>query len=78
MTLADALDIQIARTGHARYRWLCSEDNPDHAQRDAYRRLVIQQASGPWPPQPDLAVQAIADIRQSGVTQTARRGCCGG
>jgi hypothetical protein len=46
MNLEQALDILIARTGHERYRWLCSEDNPDVIGRDAYRALVITQAEG--------------------------------
>ena len=74
MTLPEALDILVAHTGHERYRWLCSDDNPDQAQRDAYRRLVIEQAN------PDFASQLAAD-REAGifaVETTPRSSCCGG
>lgn len=45
MTLSEAIEIVIGRTKHERYRWLCSEDNPDVVQRERYRFLVMQQAS---------------------------------
>lgn len=40
------LEAAIARGGPERLRWLTSDANPDAAQRDAYRRLVVQLASG--------------------------------
>lgn len=52
MTLEQALDIMTDRTGHGRYRWLCSPDNPDAESRAAYRRLVLDQAGAPPPPAP--------------------------
>ncbi len=44
MTLSAALDLIVSRTGHQRYRWLCSDDNPNVAQRESFRAWVIQQA----------------------------------
>jgi hypothetical protein len=60
MTLAEALDIVVERTHHERYRWLCSDDNPDAAQRDGYRRLVMQQMTDEpaMPAYPSLWEQA--------------------
>ena len=73
MTLAEALDRIVADTGHERYRWLCSEDNPDVGQREGYRQIVMEHAGQPRDP----AAEAIATVRQSGVTETPKRGCCG-
>jgi hypothetical protein len=57
MTVDEAIDVVIARSGHAAYRALCAEDNPDRAQRDAYRKIVLRRARGlarvVVPPQPD-------------------------
>lgn len=55
MTWEQALDLVVSRTGHQRYRWLCSEDNPDTEQRAAYRRLVISQAVD----QPTAGISAV-------------------
>ncbi len=50
MTLTESLDLVVRQTGHGRYRELCSDDNPDRAQRDAYRGLVVRLAAGePFP-----------------------------
>jgi len=46
MTLDDALDLVISRTGHERYRWLCSLGNPDGEGRESHRRLVMEKATG--------------------------------
>jgi hypothetical protein len=48
-----------------RLEWLCSEDNPDVPQRDAYRALVIRQATGqPEPvPQPVTTIPVHDSIR---------------
>jgi hypothetical protein len=46
MTLDEALDIVVSRTGHQHFRVLCREDNPDTWQRDGYRRKVLQLAEG--------------------------------
>ncbi len=39
-----ALNRVIEATGVERYRWLCSEANPDVATREGYRRLVLERA----------------------------------
>jgi hypothetical protein len=62
MTWERALDLVVARTGHSRYRVLCAEDNPDVAQRDAYRRLVVSEATG-GPSPPSVATMATSAIR---------------
>jgi hypothetical protein len=49
MDIAEALDIQISRTKHERYRELCDPSHPDHA---AWQSHVIIAASSPWPPVP--------------------------
>jgi hypothetical protein len=48
MTLADALDVVVARTGHARFRELCDPSHPDH--NPAYEATVFALAAAPWPP----------------------------
>lgn len=50
MTWQEALEVVVARTGHDRYRSLCSEDNPCPHGRDAYRALVRAMAAGDHPP----------------------------
>lgn len=70
MDWIDALQIVIARTGHARYEWLCSDDNPDPLSRAGYRALVVRMATGDPGPQAtaeDLALRS----------HLARRPCCG-
>ncbi|MGO9111943.1 MAG: hypothetical protein ACLP9L_22180 [Thermoguttaceae bacterium] len=52
MTWSFALGIVVAISGHERYRALCDEANPDQAQRDAFRRLMLMLAGGA--PDPDL------------------------
>lgn len=59
MILAEALDIVITRTKHERFRWLCSEDNPDIEQREAYRAQVMAMASGERLQYPPLWRQAV-------------------
>jgi hypothetical protein len=46
LCLCDSLEIVIHRTGHARFEWLCSDQNPDAASRAGYRALVLQLAAG--------------------------------
>lgn len=36
-----ALETVVGRMGHDRYRWLCSDANPDDEARAAYRRLMV-------------------------------------
>jgi hypothetical protein len=42
----ESVEIHVARTGVNRYKFLCSEQNPNVAQRDAYRRYVVEQVTG--------------------------------
>jgi hypothetical protein len=58
-----ALDLVVARTGHARYRTLCDDAHPD---RGAWRARMVAKAAGmadapaPAPPSyPPLARQAL-------------------
>jgi hypothetical protein len=57
MTWREALGAVVARTGHERYRWLCSDDNPDVVQRESYRRSMLDQC-GQAPSYPPAIVQA--------------------
>ena len=43
MSWESALDCVVARTGHERFRQLCSDASPGHA---GYRRLMIRMAGG--------------------------------
>jgi hypothetical protein len=69
MTHKEAADIVAERTGHERYRWLVSDDNPDEWQREAYRSQVIGMALNkePEPWQIPLDQQVMKPQR-----------CCGG
>lgn len=58
----EQLALVVERTGHERYRWLTSDDNPDVAQRDAYRATVVRLAGGPRPPTPTVAVVESAPL----------------
>jgi hypothetical protein len=69
MTFEQALEFITPESRRAAYRWLCSDFNPDIAQREGYRRIVMQLA--------DPASQAVALIQSSGITETPKRGCCG-
>ncbi len=60
MTWETALSITISDTGTRRYAWLCSDDNPDAAARNAYRQRMLQRANTfppnqPAPPESDVA-----------------------
>ncbi len=46
MDWSEALEIIVARTRHERFRWLCSDANPEADQRDGYRATMIEQATG--------------------------------
>ncbi len=65
----ESLDIVIRETGHHRYRWLCSEENPDTRQREKYRALVVRKATG----EPEPAPEQSAALR----AYLARHGCGG-
>jgi hypothetical protein len=56
----------VVLTNHQRYRWLCSDDNPDVIQRDAYRALMVRQASGEPEPSSDDDAQLRAHVAQHG------------
>ena len=73
MTLPEALNIVIARTGHERFRFLCSEANPDRDTREGYRALVLRLAAqAPGDPPPELAP------RPAPIVYAPRfGGCCG-
>ncbi len=65
MDWQESLEIVVSRTHHARYRVLCDEGNPDLAQRDGYRALMVSLATGEpirpapaVPSYPPLATQA--------------------
>lgn len=59
-----------------RHRQLCSEDNPDVAQRDAHRRHVVYLAVGSYPPARN-AKATPEDIALRDYWAKDRR-CCGG
>jgi hypothetical protein len=62
------LEIVIARTGHAPYRWLVSDANPDVESRMEHRRIVAELAAGTPPAKPpSLVTQAVS------VTKAAAR-----
>jgi hypothetical protein len=52
-----ALDANVGRYGHPRWRWLCSDDNPDADSREKHRALMVRIAAGePRPAPPRIAV----------------------
>lgn len=61
MDWPEALEIMVTRYHNAHFRVLCDEANPDIIQRDAYRALMVRQATGqPEPvPDPDPASAAL-------------------
>jgi len=73
MSYLDALELVVARTGHERYRQLCSDNNPEMAQRVGYRELVIRLAATPAAP-PDPIARLDAAYAAAG-TGAARGGC---
>ena len=54
MTWDEALSEVVRRTKHERYRWLCSDDNPDVESRDGYRAKVKRIAEGRSLELPDI------------------------
>lgn len=72
-----ALEIVVARTGHNRYRWLCSDANPDEEARAAYRRLVAFLAAEEET-DVERAARLIAEDPPGRVTGLPGPGrCCG-
>ncbi len=75
MNWQEALEIIVDRNGHQRFRWLCSDDNPDAHQREGYRAIVISQATGKPPIYPSLFQQATNLAHAAGsVVASAARG----
>jgi hypothetical protein len=69
MTWQAALETEVSRTKHARYRWLCSDANPDAETREGYRALMIRRATGepdPPAPEPIVALAAVAQVASQG------------
>jgi hypothetical protein len=76
MTLADALDIAVARTGWDRYRILCDPVHPSH---ELYAQVVREIAAAPAPvaAPPWLALPRVAPVMY-GDASVAEKGCgCG-
>ena len=84
MSWEEALELVIASTRHERFRWLCSEDNPNAEQRDSYRRYVVYMATGeqlapPTQPTPFVVPPAYAMGWKHCLYATHEPGgCCGG
>ena len=79
MTLAEALDVVIARTGVKRYRYLCLE-HPKTSVRAEYSALVLRLAEEPREPRPTAAESlALAlEVRKCMFRSTETGGCgCG-
>ncbi len=73
MTWQNALNSLQAHPAHARYVELCSDDNPNEWQRQAYRQTVMRMANSP---QADIARLDAAYRAVGGAP--VRGGCCGG
>ena len=63
MTIAQALELVIARSGVERYRFLCLE-HPNPKVRAEYTGLVLRLASQPPPPERPRAAESMALTRQ--------------
>jgi hypothetical protein len=63
MTIAEALELVIARSGVKRYRYLCLE-HPNPKVRAEYSGLVLRLASEPPPPERPGAAESMALARQ--------------
>jgi hypothetical protein len=82
MTLADALDIMVGRTGVERYRELCDPTHRDY--HPEFIPWILEQARAPHEPAPlpepepeprDLAASLRQWFRES--LDMAGRRCCG-
>jgi len=73
MTWQEALEIEVARTGHERFRWLCSEANSNEEQREKYRAQIVDRASGQI--DGEEMIRLAAAYRAAG-TAPAGAGCC--
>ncbi len=69
VTWEEALEIEVEQSKIHRYRWLCSDDNPDKETREGYRKLMIKLATG----EPDLP-----EPQEWVAPPPIVGGCCGG
>lgn len=69
MDYAEAVEIVIARTKHERFRYLCSDDNPN---REAWRAHVISEATGE-PRQP--AITSNPTVQRQRLLATLVKAC---
>ena len=79
MTLAEALELAVTRTGHARFRDLLDPKHPDY--NPAYEAVVRQIATGEPPAQPRPTVRQVVASRGRMVAcphYRKRPGCCSG
>jgi hypothetical protein len=77
MTLPDALDIVVARTGVERYRYLCSQ-HPRASTRAEYSALILRLALEPNPPPrptPTESLEVLAAVRRCCFRSAAGDGC---
>jgi hypothetical protein len=76
MTLADALDLVISRTGVERYRYLCLE-HPNPTVRAEYSALVLRLAEEPPPTRPSAAesMQLALEARRCMFRSSEPGGC---
>lgn len=79
MTFDEALDKVVKETTHIRYRFLCSDENPDIPSRDAYRRLVMRKATGGPAQETDAerAARLISENPPAPFPVPVSRGGCG-
>lgn len=75
MTSAE-LESAIAKKGHARYRELTSDANPDAWQRELYRAEVVRIAAGDKPASPEYPslLEMAGNLAKSAVAYVAS-GC---
>jgi hypothetical protein len=81
MEWPEAIEVVISRTKHTRFRWLCSEENPDAQARLGYRRQMVEMATGTrLPPEPEVFPDITAHLVEAFQMQAQPRrgGCCGG
>lgn len=77
MSIAEALELVIARSGVQRYRYLCLE-HPNPKVRAEYTALVLRLASSPPPERPGAAESmALARQVRSCAFRSIESGGCG-
>jgi hypothetical protein len=62
MNWQQSLEIMVERHGNQRFRALCSDDNPNVVQRDAYRALMVSQADDSFPTLLEQAGNALGAV----------------